>query len=109
MKYSPFWESQRSSKSDFVVSLEAAWHHRPSICSIAYAARFTFAHLARCAAAIRLRPATEIVRFGLAALSGHRAFCVPQTALSIFDILPSTVAASGSESGSLNVPVRDLR
>jgi len=30
-----------------------------------YAARFTFAHLARCAAAIRLRPAAEIVRFGL--------------------------------------------
>jgi hypothetical protein len=41
-----------------------------------HAARFTFAHLARCAAAIRLRPAAEIVRFGLAALCFvHRVFC----------------------------------
>jgi hypothetical protein len=39
-------------------------------------ARFTFAHLARCAAAIRFLPAAEIVRFGLAALTfAHRAFC----------------------------------
>jgi len=40
-----------------------------------YAARFTFAHLARCAAAIRLRPAAEIVRFGFALCFAHRAFC----------------------------------
>ena len=40
------------------------------------AARFTLAHLALCAAAIRLRPAAEIVRFGLAVLCfAHRAFC----------------------------------
>src|SRR4029077_17388677 len=39
-----------------------------------YAARFTFAHLALCAAAILLRPAAEIVRFGLALCFAHRAF-----------------------------------
>jgi hypothetical protein len=32
-----------------------------------YAALFTFAHRARCAVAILLRPAAEIVRFGLGA------------------------------------------
>jgi hypothetical protein len=38
--------------------------------------RFTLAHLALCAAAILLRPAAEIVRFGLAALCfAHRALC----------------------------------
>jgi hypothetical protein len=36
-----------------------------------YATLLTFAHLNRCAAAILLRPAAEIVRFGFA----HRAFC----------------------------------
>jgi hypothetical protein len=43
-----------------------------------YAARFTFAHLALCAAAIRLRPAAEIVRFGFGAWPfafAQRAFC----------------------------------
>jgi hypothetical protein len=45
-----------------------------------YAAFFSFAHLARCAAAILLRPAAEIVRFGvgvgLASFTfAHRAFC----------------------------------
>ena len=39
-------------------------------------ARFTFAHRALWAAAILLRPAAEIVRFGLAVLCfAHRAFC----------------------------------
>src|SRR5579864_6883148 len=38
-------------------------------------ARFTFAHRALCAAAILRRPASEIVRFGLADLFAHRAFC----------------------------------
>jgi hypothetical protein len=43
---------------------------------IVYAARFTFAHRARCAAAIRLRPAAEIVLFGFAVLTvAQRAFC----------------------------------
>ena len=36
---------------------------------------FTFAHLARCAATILLRPAAEIVRLGLAFCFAHRAFC----------------------------------
>jgi hypothetical protein len=39
---------------------------------------FNFAHLARCAAAILLLPAAEIVRFGLGArpfVFAHRAFC----------------------------------
>jgi hypothetical protein len=37
---------------------------------------FAFAHRARCAAAILLRPAADIVRFGLAVLCfAHRAFC----------------------------------
>ena len=41
-----------------------------------YAALFSFAHLARCAAAILLRPAAEMVRLGLAVLClAHRAFC----------------------------------
>jgi hypothetical protein len=38
----------------------------------------TFAHLARCAAAIRFLPAAEIVRFGFGAWPfafAHRAFC----------------------------------
>ena len=40
------------------------------------AARFTFAHRALCAAAIRFLPAAEIVRFGLAVLCfAQRAFC----------------------------------
>ena len=34
-----------------------------------------FAQRARCAAAIRLRPAAEIVRVGLAFCFAHRAFC----------------------------------
>lgn len=39
-------------------------------------ARFTFAHRALCAAAIRLLPAAEMVRFGLAVLTfAQRAFC----------------------------------
>ena len=39
---------------------------------------FTFAHLALCAAAIRFRPAADIVRFGFGARPftlAHRAFC----------------------------------
>jgi hypothetical protein len=39
---------------------------------------FTFAHLARCAAAILLRPAAEIVRLAFGAWPfdfAHRAFC----------------------------------
>jgi hypothetical protein len=38
-------------------------------------ALFIFAHRARCAAAIRLRPAAEIVCFGVAFCFAHRAFC----------------------------------
>jgi hypothetical protein len=37
--------------------------------------RFAFAQRARCAAAILLRPAAEIVRLGLAFCLVHRAFC----------------------------------
>jgi hypothetical protein len=43
-----------------------------------YAARFTFAHRALCAAAIRFLPAVEIVRFGFGACPfafAQRAFC----------------------------------
>jgi len=41
-----------------------------------YAALFTLFHRARCAAAIRFRPAADIVRFGFAVLVfAHRAFC----------------------------------
>lgn len=37
---------------------------------------FTLAHLARCAAAMRLRPAAEILRFGFAVRCfAQRAFC----------------------------------
>ena len=43
---------------------------------IVYAARFTFAQRALCAAAIRLRPAAEMVLFGFAVLIlDQRAFC----------------------------------
>lgn len=41
-----------------------------------YAALFTFAHRALCAAAILLRPAAEMVLFGMAVFAfAHRAFC----------------------------------
>jgi hypothetical protein len=44
--------------------------------TVAYAAFFTFAHRALCAAAIFLRAAADIVRFGFAVLVfAHRAFC----------------------------------
>ena len=39
----------------------------PALVWLLYAALFTFAHRARCAAAIRFRPAAEIVRFGFGA------------------------------------------
>jgi hypothetical protein len=42
---------------------------------LVYAALLTFAHRALCAAAIRLRPAAEIVRFGFALCFAQRAFC----------------------------------
>jgi hypothetical protein len=71
-----------------------------------YAARFTFAHLALCAAAIRLRPAAEIVRFGLAVLCfAHRSFCarliLRRPAADIardapFELLPNAASASSS-------------
>jgi len=48
----------------------------PSTDYATFVSRFTFAHRARCAAAILLLPAAEIVRFGLAVLCfAHRAFC----------------------------------
>jgi hypothetical protein len=37
--------------------------------------RFTFAQRARCAAAIRLRPAADILRRGVAFCFAHRFFC----------------------------------
>jgi hypothetical protein len=44
--------------------------------AIGYLLAFTFAHLALCAAAMRLRPAAEIIPFGWAAFCfAHRAFC----------------------------------
>jgi len=44
-------------------------HHLPRLFLVLflYAALFTFAHRARCAAAIRFRPAAEIVLFGFGA------------------------------------------
>jgi hypothetical protein len=45
---------------------------------LVYAVRFNFAQRARCAAAIRLRPAIEMVRFGFGAWPfafAHRGFC----------------------------------
>jgi len=43
---------------------------------VAYLLAFAFAHLALCAAAMRLRPAAEIILFGLVAFCfAHRAFC----------------------------------
>ena len=39
----------------------------PRLFLVLYAARFSLAHRALCAAAIRLRPAIEIVRFGFGA------------------------------------------
>ena len=72
--------------------------------SSVYAVLFTFAHRARCAAAIRLRPAAEIVRFGLAVLVfAHRFFCarliLRRPAADIvrdapFELLPSAASAS---------------
>jgi hypothetical protein len=63
--------TRRISKSDCI--------HRPGLASF-YAARFIFAHLALCAAAIRFLPAAEIVRVGLVAWPpvfcfAQRAFC----------------------------------
>jgi hypothetical protein len=45
---------------------------------LGYAARFTFAHLALCASAIRLRPAAEMVRFGFGVRLAS--FCLAQRA-----------------------------
>lgn len=68
---------------------------------IVYAARF--AHLARCAAAIRLRPAAEIVRFGFCVLVfAQRAFCarlilrLPSADIFRipFELLPNAASAS---------------
>ena len=67
-----------------------------------YAAFFTFAHRALCAAAIRFRPAAEIVRFGFAVLVlAHRAFCarliLRRPAADIvrvpFELLPNAASA----------------
>ena len=68
------------------------------------AARFAFAHRALCAAAIRLRPAAEIVRFGLAVLAfAHRFFCAKLILRRLaadmvrdapFELLPSAASAS---------------
>jgi hypothetical protein len=38
-------------------------------------ARFTFAHLALCVAAMRFLPAAEIVLFGISFCSAHHALC----------------------------------
>jgi hypothetical protein len=74
----------------------------PQFCLV-YSARFTFAHRALCAAAIRLRPAAEIVRFGAAVLCfAHRFFCarliLSRPAADIFrvpfELLPSAASAS---------------
>ena len=71
--------------------------------SLNYAAFFTFAHLALWAAAIRLRPAAEIVRFGFALCLAHRAFCarliLRRPAADIvrdapLELLPSAASAS---------------
>jgi hypothetical protein len=68
-----------------------------------YAALLTFSHLARCAAAIRLRPAAEIVLFGLAVLVfAHRFFCarliLRRPAVDIvrvpFELLPNAASAA---------------
>jgi hypothetical protein len=68
-----------------------------------YAARFTFAHRARCAAAIRVLGTSEIVRFGFAVLTfAQRAFCamlilrLPSADIFrvLFELLPSAVSAS---------------
>jgi hypothetical protein len=69
-----------------------------------YAVRFTFAHRALCAAAIRLRPAAEIVLVGFGVLCfAHRAFCarliLSRPAADIFRVpfeLPPNAASASS-------------
>jgi hypothetical protein len=69
-----------------------------------YTVRFTFAHRALCAAAIRLRPAAEIVLVGFGVLCfAHRAFCawliLSRPAADIFRVpfeLPPNAASASS-------------